>query len=176
MGIASIRTVKDVVTYPREFTTVLVPAPVPDESYLEKYWDHGNVSTGIGDTVCINANSEHVDEALDFMVWYVTGGMASLAYGGRLPLWSGIDAQGVADSLMRDADGVFDKQSVLNYLAIDKSKINLTPNRKNYALAEITTVAKEEMEYAMAGRKTPAQALADMKTRSDELIQNAMSK
>lgn len=175
MGIANIRLVKDMETYPHDFTTALVPMPVPDESYLAQYADHGDVSTGIGDTICISAKTEHVDEAIDFMIWYIKGGMAPLAKGGRLPLWSGVNSQSVADALMSGNENVFDKQSVLNYLNIDKSKINVTPDRPLYALSEINTVATEELENAMLGTKDAKTALADMKTRSDELIKAAMA-
>lgn len=175
MGIAHMRLVKDTATYPHDFTTAIVPVPVPDESYLEEYWDHGNVSTGIGDTICISSKTEHIDEAVDFVIWYIKGGMAPLASGGRIPLWSGVDPQSVVEALREGAEGVFDVESVYNYLAIDKSKMVFTPNRPLTAQAEIKTVMKEELEFAMSGMKTAEQALADMKTRSDELIQEALN-
>ena len=176
MGIANIRLVKDLQNYPHDFTTALVPAPVPDESYLAYYGDHGNVATGIGDTICISSKTQHVDECVDFVLWYIRGGMAPLAKGGRLPLWSGVNPDDVVAALMDGAKNVFDTQSVLNYLAIDKSKISVTPDRPQYALAEINTVMEEELQFAMSGVKTCEQTLADMKSRGDELIRQAMSR
>lgn len=174
MGIAYMRLVKDTQTYPHEFTTALVPMPVPDESYLEAYADHGNVSTGIGDTICVNSKTAHVEEAIDFIIWYIQGGMAPLAKGGRLPLWSGVESQSIVDALMDGTEQGFDRDSILRYLAIDKSKINVTPDRPLYARAEISTVVAEEMEGAMAGMKDVKTALHDMKTRCDQLIADAM--
>ena len=113
---------------------------------------------------------------MDFVLWYIRGGMAPLAKGGRLPLWSGVNPDDVVAALMDGAENVFDTQSVLNYLAIDKSKISVTPDRPQYALAEINTVMEEELQFAMSGVKTCEQTLADRKSRGDELIRQAMSR
>ena len=173
MCISQIRLIKDLETYPHDFVTALVPFPVPDESYLAEFADHSNIG-GAGDLICISSKTSHVEEALDFVTWYIKGGMAPLAQGGRVPLWNGVDQASVVSALMDGAEGVFDTDSILKYLSIDKTKLVPTGDKANYALNEIYTIMYEEIEAAMYGQKDAATAAKDMKARADKAIQTAM--
>ncbi len=174
LGISQMRIVKDLETYPHDFATAIVPMPVPDESYLEAYGDHKNLG-GAGDLICVSAKTEYPEECLDAVVWYIKGGMAPLASGGRIPLWNGVPKEDVVEALLKGAEGTFVEESIINYLNIDKTKLQPSASRKNYAISEIYTVMYEEMEAAMYGKYDVATAVANMKTRADELIDAAIA-
>lgn len=163
--ISNMRLVKDTVTYPRDFETAIIPAPVPDESYMDN-WDFSTV-TGAGDLICVNPKSAHVEEAMAFVLWYIQGGMAPLAKGGRIPLWKGFDPDLVLNSLCEEP-GVFNEESVRTYMSIGRDQ-----GLKSYttsADSKIKAIRKEEMEAAFYGQKTVDQACEDAKTRADELL------
>jgi multiple sugar transport system substrate-binding protein len=164
-----IRIVKDTQTYPHDFVTAMIPAPVPGKEYMDN-WKHDIGAGGGSDYVCISAKTQYPKEALDAFIWYLKGGSYPLAKGGRLPLWSGVDRNLVADALLQGADGVFNRESVLNYL----SSINAGrafPALVSPASAQIEKVWAEEMDAVLYGKKTASQAVKDAKTRADALIE-----
>lgn len=166
VGISQLRLIKDVKTYPHDFKTALIPAPVPSEEYMDLA-DHSHRS-GAGDLICVSSKTKYPEQAVDLVLWYIQGGMAPLAGGGRIPLWNGFDSQSVVDAMMENAEGVFDTDSLLHYLKLDKTKATRPIERSD--VPGIGTVINEETQAAMYGKKDVDTALADMKKRSDELI------
>jgi multiple sugar transport system substrate-binding protein len=165
-----IRVVKDTQTYPHDFVTAMIPAPVPSQEYMDN-WGHGITAGGGSDYVCISAKTKYPKETFDAFLWYMKGGSFPLAKGGRLPLWSGVDKNLVVDALLDGADKVFVRESVVNYLS------SITPTRAFSALAgpasaQIGTVWAEEMDAALYGKKPVDQAVKDAKTRADALIKS----
>lgn len=165
-GIYNLRTIKDLEKYPHDFETALVPYPVPTEADLENYWSYSDYP-GAGDLILINPKSEHIQEAVDFVLWYIQGGMAPLASGGRIPLWKGFDSNKVIDALCQ-TEGVFNEESITAYMSVEKT--NAYTSLVSAADSKIATIKKEEMQAAMLGQKTVEQACADMQTRADELL------
>ena len=172
--ISQIRVIKDIATYPHDFTTALIPAPVPDESYLAEKGTHAYVN-GAGDLICVSAATEYPQECMDFVLWYIQGGMAPLARGGRIPLWKGFDADAVAASLLDGCEGVFDPDSIVNYMNIEKTKAKTALNMPKYAQSEINTAFTEAIELVLYGRSDAETAMADLKARADQLIDNAIT-
>lgn len=172
--ISQIRIIKDLETYPHDFTTALIPAPVPDESYLEEYGKHAYVN-GAGDLICVSAATQYPQECMDFVLWYIEGGMAPLASGGRIPLWKGFDGQAVADALMEGAEGVFDADSIVKYMDIEKTSAETALNMPNYAQSEINTAFTEAIESVLYGQTDAETAMADLKVRADQLIADAIA-
>lgn len=172
MGINNLRIINDLENYPHDFETAIVPAPVPDESYLEDWWNYSD-RPGAGDLICINAKSEYVEDAVDFVIWYIKGGMAPLAKGGRIPLWKGFDANSIVEVLC-EQEGVFNPESVKAYMSVDGT--SAYEQLKTSVDSKIDDISKEEMEAILYGQKTVDQACADMKTRADELLANELQK
>lgn len=165
-GIFNLRVIKDLEKYPHDFETALVPYPVPGESYLADSWSYADYP-GAGDLILVNPKSEHIEEAMDFVLWYIQGGMAPLASGGRIPLWTGFDADLIVDALCQ-TEGVFNVESIKAYMGVDASKAYTT--LASSADSKIATIKQEEMQAALYGQKTVEQACQDMKTRADELL------
>ena len=165
-GIYNLRTIKDLEKYPHDFATALVPYPVPDETFLEDSWSYADYP-GAGDLILVNPKSEHLDEAVEFVLWYIQGGMAPLASGGRIPLWKGFDSNLVIDALCQ-TEGVFDEASITAYMGVEKTNAYTTV--VSAADSKIATIKKEEMQAAMLGQKTVAEACEQMKLRADELL------
>ena len=171
LGISQLRLVKDLATYPHDFTTAIVPMPVPDETFEDKTW---SFLAGAGDIISIASSCEHKDAAFEFLLWYVKGGMNPLARGGRIPLWKGTDANEVAAALMDGAEGVFELTSLQNYINIDKTNTTMLLDHPEWALAEITAIYNEEFENALYGMKTVEAAMNDATTRSNDAISLAI--
>ena len=165
-GIYNLRTIKDLEKYPHDFATALVPYPVPDETFLKDNWSYADYP-GAGDLILVNPKSAHIDEAVEFVLWYIQGGMAPLASGGRIPLWKGFDANLVIDALCQ-TEGVFDEASITAYMGVEKT--NAYTSLVSAADSKIATIKKEEMQAAMLGQKTVAEACEQMKLRADELL------
>lgn len=80
---SQLRLAMDTETYPHDFTTALVPFPVPDESYAEFYTqDQANYS---GDFICVAASTPYKEAACEFVRWYIQGGMTPLIKAARIP-------------------------------------------------------------------------------------------
>lgn len=165
-GIFNLRTIKDLEKYPHDFETALVPYPVPTEADLKDHWSYSDYP-GAGDLILVNPKSEHVQEAVDFVLWYIQGGMAPLASGGRIPLWKGFDSSKVIDALCQN-EGVFNEESIKSYMSVEKT--NAYTSIVSSADSKIATIKKEEMEAALLGQKTVEQACKDMQSRADELL------
>lgn len=164
-GVSQLRIVKDLETYPHDFTTAPIPFPVPDESYL----DQANYSgiPGSTDLISVNAKSKHIEEAMDFVLWYIKGGMAPLAKGGRIPLWKDFDTNTVI-SMLNENPGVFDEDALKEYLSIDAT--NAYSSLTSAHSAEISDIKNEGYQAALLGEKTAAEAMKDIKARCDALL------
>ena len=171
LGVANIRVARDLETYPHDFQTALVPFPVPDESYMDRA-DHGIMSDA-GDLIVVNSKTKYPQECIDFIVWYIQGGMAPLASGGRIPLWSGFDKSSIVDAVNEGTTdaipgGAFNEDSLKAYLSIgvgfDEAVLVTEKD------AEVETVFDEELQAIMYGQKSVEQGLADMKSRADALL------
>ena len=171
--ISQMRLVMDTATYGHEFTTALVPGPVPDDAeyQTEYYRTHAN-TTGAGDLLCIAANTEYPEACFEFAMWYVQGGMSPLVKGGRIPLWTGLDKALVTEVLTENAGDAIDLESMTKYLSIDNTKGKNVI--KGYANSEISDVWIEEFEAMCYGRQSVDETIAKMISRSNDLIKAAM--
>lgn len=167
MNISQLRLILDTETYPHDFETALVPGPVPSAEYMtDEYKYHTNYS-GTNDLISVAAKSEHPEASFQFIMWYVTGGMAPLSGYGRIPLWSGFEASAITDLLANKAD-VIDLDSLANYLGLDKSVALEAPKLNAYN--EINAIIKEETQNILLGQASVEEGLASAKLRSDELL------
>ncbi|MBE5772776.1 MAG: extracellular solute-binding protein [Clostridiales bacterium] len=171
--ISQIRIIKDIETYPHDFTTAIIPCPVPADM-LEEKGSHSYVN-GAGDLICVSSKTEYPQECMDFVLWYIQGGMAPLAKGGRIPLWKGFDGQAVADSLMEGAEGVFAVDSILNYMSIDKTAATKAVNLPKYAQNEISTLKAEAIEAVLYGQKDIESAMNEFETKANKMIADAIA-
>lgn len=163
LGVWAIRSIKDLKTYPHDFETAFLPYPVPD-SATAKYTIGDQA---IGDFLSINSKSEHIDEAWQFVEWYVEGGMLPFTPYGRVPLYKGIDPKEALESFMSGGEGIIDPETAPKVLEIqDNTAYSIVTTK----LPEIQKVVNEEMEAAMSGAKTAQQAMLDSKKRSDEFL------
>ena len=170
VDVVQLRIIKDIEAYPHNFTTAMIPAPVPSREYMNN-WNHGIGAGGGSDYVCISSRTQYPREAFEAFLWYIQGGSFPLAMGGRLPLWGGVDRNLLADALLDGADGWFVRESIINYLN------SINPVRAFSALsgpanAQIATAWREEMDAALLGRQTASQSVQNAKSRGDALIRS----
>ena len=163
--ISQMRLVMDTENYPHDFTTALVPGPVPGEEYMTDAYKYHSNMPGDGDIISIAANTEYPEAAFEFMMWYVTGGMAPLAKGGRIPMWNGFDQDAVVEMVMENAGSTIDEKSLRSYLSIDKTQ---TAKKLTSSVdSEIDTIYKEEVEAYLYGQQSVETTIENIVSRAN---------
>ncbi len=164
MDISKIRLVMDAEEYPHDFTTALVPGPVPSEKYMtDEYKYHSNYS-GAGDIICIANNTGYPAQCFELVMWYVTGG--------RIPLWNGFDSDAIVAALLENSGNTIDEKSLRNYLAIDKTTAT-PPIHTTYGGTEISDAFKEEVTAMLYGTQSIDDTIDHIVNRGNKLISEA---
>ncbi len=159
-----VRDVKDTETYPHDFITGF--ANVPRLSADQEI----NATTSYTDDMSINSKSQHVKEAMDFIIWYIEEGMDYVAPFSRIPACTKYTQEELESLIFGDQKELFDMESAEKvYLAgTDFS------TRSEFAAAqEINTILTEEFEKAFAGEQSVEQTLSKAQERADEALEKA---
>lgn len=157
-----VRNIKDTATYPHEFVTAFAPYPVVSKD--QRNFTQG----GYGDLLCINPRSEHIDEAWEFVKWYLTEGGLYMATGGRVPSANVYNLEDVTASFLSGAENLFEAESTARVLLAPAD--NYAAPSITYKSAELTDIINEELEAIYTNSKTVEQGLADAKTRGDAVL------
>ena len=162
MGVWAIRNLKDLENYPHDFKTAFIPAPVPNKE--KAAYQPGD--NAIGDILSISSTSQHPAEALEFLLWYVRGGMMPMLPYGRIPLCTSISNEEKVAGFMEGPEGVLEENSIAKYLENKELSLSTKTTHK----AEIQKVLSEEVESVLTGKKDAATAMTDAKTRADAIL------
>ena len=165
---SQLRLAMDTETYPHDFTTALVPFPVPDESYAEFYTqDQANYS---GDFICVAASTPYKEAACEFARWYIQGGMTPLIKAARYPLWLGTDMDAILDYVEQSAGDSVDIESLKHLFSTDRSSY-IQKSYVNDKSGELSTILHEEWEDFMYGvTPTAEEALKKATERGNALL------
>lgn len=159
-----VRNVKDTETYPHDFVTGF--ATIPKLSA-----DQDAIYTGsLGDYLSINSKSENPEAAMEFMMWYIKGGIEPLAKYGRIPAYSGIDQSRIADLAFGDSKDLFNMEEAE---AVFLTPGDVAPRTITKAAGEIDTVLTEEFEKAFAGEQSVTDAIAKAQERAQKVFEEA---
>jgi len=160
-GAWMMRSLKDTAKWPRDFAVAFAPAP--------QYEKGTNVNNGgMNDFMSINKNSKYKEQAFKFIKWYLTEGNLDMIPGGRIPTNKKADFDQVTQMIVGDSKEVIDAESLANVL---KADYTFAVREKATAFPQITNITKEEAEKYFMGQQTVDQALAAMKKRADQAIQ-----
>jgi multiple sugar transport system substrate-binding protein len=163
VGVWTIRSNKDLAKYPHDFVTAYLPVPVSDKS-AAKY----SIGEGvIGDYLCLNSKSKHPDEAFQFMMWYIKGGMTPMVQFGRVPIYKGIDPKTTAAEYMKGGEKILDPGTVAKWLEPAKSLAVSTQTNK---LPEVSKVFTDALESIYTGQQDAATALKAAKVKADAFL------
>ena len=156
-----VRDVKDTANYPHDFKVGFAPMP-----RLSADQEH-NYTTSYTDDLSVNSKSEHPQEAMKFIKWYIEEGMDYVAPYARIPACKKYDADKVASLIFGDQQELFDMESAKDvYLAGSDVSI-----RKNMTAAtEINTILTEEFDKVFAGAQSVEDTLKIAQKRADEKI------
>lgn len=159
-----VRYVNDTETYPHDFVVGFATVPTLDGSQKELY------TSSYGDYMSINSKSAHPEEAMEFLKWYIEGGMAPMAKYGRIPGYSGFDRDSVVELAFGEHADLYDMNEAKNvFLALfDVSVRTITT-----ASSEIDTVLNEEFQKAFAGEQTVDEAIAKAQERAQVQFEDA---
>lgn len=148
---SQLRLAMDTETYPHDFTTALVPFPVPDESFAEfKTQAQSNYS---GDFMCIASGCQYKEAACEFARWYIQGGMNPLIKSARYPLWLGTDMDDILAYVKEVAGDSVDVTSLEYLFSTDRASYT-KPSYVNPKSSELSTILWEECQDFLYG-KTP---------------------
>lgn len=154
-----VRNVKDTETYPHDFVTGFATVPKLNA-------DQDVLYTGsLGDYLSINSKSENPEAAMEFMLWYIKGGMNPLAKSGRIPAYSGIDRDKIVELAFGESADLFDMEEAKNVFLTSG---DVAPRTVTTASSEIDTVLTEEFEKAFAGEQSVDEAIAKAQERAQK--------
>lgn len=160
-----VRNVKDLDTYPHDFKVGFATMPRLNTQQQENY------TTSLTDCMSISAKSEHPEEAMKFVKWYIEEGMDYIAPFARIPASATYSAEETAELLFGDKMDLFDEESAKSvYLkGTDFSiRTNLT------AATEINTILTEEFSKVFAGVQSVDETLQKSQERAEQKITEAL--
>ncbi len=165
---SQLRLCMDTETYPHDFTTALVPFPVPSEEYADCYTqDQANYS---GDFMCISASTPYKEAACEFARWYIQGGMSPLIKAARYPLWLGTDMDAMLDYVKENAGDTIDIVSLQHLFSTDRSSYTKA-SYVNSKKGELATILSEEGQDFLYGvTPTAEEALRKATERGNALL------
>lgn len=160
-GTHLMRYVKNTQDFPRDFKVAFAPNP--------QYEKGGKVNiAGFNDLMSINSKSEHKEEAMSFISWYLTEGNTAMISGGRIPSNKQADMDKVVELFVGEAEDLIDVESLKQVLSIDY----VFPKQvKSVAYAELTKILTEESEKYLMNAQTLEQAMERVKARADQAIE-----
>lgn len=165
MGIWSIRSVKDLENYPHDFATAFIPVPVSNKEAAI----YQGLDSALGDYLSISSNTKYPAEALEFLIWYIRGGMMPMLPYGRIPIHTSITSEAKTVGFMEGPEGVLEETSILKYFEAHEKGIPSLSTKTDHK-AEIEKVLGEELEAVFTGRQDVDTALTNAKTRSDAIL------
>ncbi|TBL80825.1 ABC transporter substrate-binding protein [Paenibacillus thalictri] len=163
-GAFLIRSVKDLEKYPHNFVTAVLPTPHMTQG------QPGYNGFGMQDFLAISTNSQHKQEAWEFIKWYSTDGYEPMVPFGRVPSWKKFDVNTVVEATAGKNKELFDLPSLKAYYSGD---YRFTFPKNNTARPELGTLLKEETEKFILNNQSMDITLANLKKRADELIKAA---
>lgn len=165
---SQLRLAMDVETYPHDFTTALVPFPVPSEEYKEYYTQYQKNYSG--DFISIASSCQYKEAASEFARWYIQGGMNPLIKAARYPLWLGIDMDEMLDYVKQTAGDTIDIVSLQHLFGTDRSSY-VKPSYINSKSSELSTILWEEAQDFLYGETpTAEEALKKATERGNALL------
>lgn len=163
LGVWAIRSIKDLENYPHDFMTAYLPVPHPD-GVEPQYSISDNAA---GDYICISPDTQYLDEALEFVIWYTRGGMTEGTPYGRVPLNLAISDEDKLEAYLRLGDGIIDAESVSKFLIIPD---NLAVDTITTKMAEIKKCFTEALELIYTNQTDAATALKQAKEEADKFL------
>lgn len=159
-----VRDVKDTDTYPHDFVTGFANMPRLSED------QEANYTTSYTDDMSINSKSEHVKEAMDFIIWYIEEGMDYVAPFSRIPACTKYTQDELESLIFGDKEELFDMDSARSvYL----TGTDFSTRSEFAAAQEINTILTEEFEKAFAGEQSVDETLSKAQERADEALEKA---
>lgn len=165
------RMIIDEETYPHDFKVTFAPMPVIDTE------DNTNGNNGTYFfsylSMCSKLEGEKKQAAWEFMKWLGTEGNTMIASVGHIPAWKNADKDQIINIMLGDnAEELVDLEAFKSVVLNDERAKNQDITNLT-AYNQLYTIMQEEAELALYGEKSIDDALASMKSRSDEEIQKA---
>lgn len=165
---SQLRLAMDTENYPHDFTTALVPFPVPSEEYSD-YMDQAGRSYS-GDFISVASSCKNKEAACEFVRWYIQGGMNPIIMSARYPLWTGNNIQDILDIVEEQSNGTLDLVSLEYLFGADRGGLK-EASYVNEHSSEIKDIVWEEVQNFLYGRTSSAQeAMTIAKERADALL------
>lgn len=159
------RHVNDTETYPHDFVTGFATIPKLNKDQQSLY------TSSYGDYMSVNAKSENKDAAMEFITWYIKGGMKPMIQkAGKLPSYTGFDKKTATDLVFGDYEKLYDLEDAENVFITPQDMLIRT---NTTAAAEINTVLTEEFELAFSGSQSAEEAIEKVQERAQTQFESA---
>lgn len=114
-GAWRLRSSNDLEEYPRDFSIAFVPYPYFEGQSIPAHH--------IEDAISIVANSEHPEEAWEFIQWYAKEGMLELAPGGRVPALKDAPQAEAREMIIQGAEDTYNVDSLNSTYEVGNTKM-----------------------------------------------------
>lgn len=152
------RSINDREKYPHDFVTGFATIPKLSKDQEAIY------TSSFGDYMSVNAKSENKDAAMEFIQWYIKGGMEPMIQqAGKLPCYSGFDKEKATELAFAGNEDLYDLEDAKNVFIAPQDMLIRT---NTTAAAEINTVLTEEFELAFSRSKTVEEAITKAQERA----------
>ena len=165
-GIWSIRAVKDLESYPHDFVTAFVPMPVSNKEAAI----YQPLDSAVGDYLSISSNTKYPQEALEFLIWYIRGGMMPMLPYGRIPIHTSISAEAKTAGYLEGPEGVLNEESILKFMEAHSKGIPSLSSKTDHK-SEMEKVLQEELEAVFTRRQDVDTALNNATERCNKILQ-----
>ena len=166
-----IRFIRDTKTYPVDFITAFAPFPT-EEPGQANYMEGVSTFSHVG--IASQHNTANYDAIYAFLKWYSTYGSAYLVVAGHMPTWGNTDGDNMVSIIFGSEEAAAKLIDVESYKRVAFNYDGLTyVDTELTAYGEISALMQEYVMYAHNGEMTVDQALAELKTLSDEAIKAA---
>ncbi|MFG6117930.1 ABC transporter substrate-binding protein [Thalassobacillus sp. B23F22_16] len=147
-GAWRLRLANDLDEYPRDFKIAFVPYP--------NFEGQSTPAHHVEDAMSIVAESEHPDEAWEFIQWYAEEGMIELAPGGRVPASEKGPQEEAREMIISGKEDTYNVDSLNRTYEVENTAILLEPNY------QVLDNINQELEKYFLGNQSIDETIENM--------------
>jgi multiple sugar transport system substrate-binding protein len=160
----SLRYINDMQTYPHDFLTTLMPAPVGASTYYN--------GGGLDNFIMMNSKSQFKDEAWQFIRFWLGDGAKYLLKGGKVPALPGTDPDAIVDGILGPhKDQLYDVAAFKSILTNAGAPLSIDTQTRG--LTKIASIVQSQSELYLTGQLSADQWVTTVKQQADAAIQSA---
>ncbi|MFB4162471.1 ABC transporter substrate-binding protein [Alteribacillus sp. JSM 102045] len=156
-GAWRLRMTNDIDEYERDFNIAFAPYP--------HFEGQSTPAHHVEDAMSIVAESEHPEEAWEFIKWYTNEGMIHLSPGGRVPASEDAPAEEAREKIVEGAENTYNTESLDNVYEIEDTEMIVDPPY------QVLDSINQQLEAYFMGEQDIDQTIEQMVDVHNEYLQ-----